>query len=141
MIVYVDTSVVLRILFREPSPVRIWRKWDKAYSSALWRVEALRTVDRLRLTHEISDLEVAALVRDVEAIHETFAIHPVTERIFQRASETFPTVVGTLDAIHLSTALSIRKIENLDFLLTHDSQLGTAARSLGFEVMGTSQKQ
>jgi predicted nucleic acid-binding protein len=139
MIVYVDTSVVLRILFREPSPVRVWGKWDKAYSSALWRVEALRTVDRLRLTHEISDLEVAALVRDVLAIHETFAIHPVTERIFQRASETFPTVVGTLDAIHLSTALSIREIEKLDFLLTHDTQLGTAARSLGFEVMGINQ--
>jgi len=139
MIVYVDTSVVLRILFREPSPVRIWGKWDKAYSSALWRVEALRTVDRLRLTHEITDLEVAALVRDVRATHETFAIHPVTERIFQRASETFPTVVGTLDAIHLSTALSIREVENLDFLLTHDTQLGTAARSLGFEVMGINQ--
>jgi predicted nucleic acid-binding protein len=136
MIVYVDTSAVLRILFREPSPVQIWGKWDKAYSSALWRVEALRTVDRLRLTHEISDLEVASLVREVQAIHETFAIHPVTERIFQRASETFPTVVGTLDAIHLSTALSIREIENLDFLLTHDSQLGTAARSINFEVMG-----
>ena len=138
MIVYVDTSVVLRILFREPSPVGIWGKWDKAYSSALWRVEALRTIDRLRLTHEINDIEVANLVRDVQLTHETFAIHPVTERIFQRASETFPTVVGTLDAIHLATALAIREIENLDYLLTHDSQLGTAARSVGFEVTGTS---
>ena len=138
MIVYVDTSVVLRILFREPNPVGIWGKWDKAYSSALWRVEAMRTIDRLRLTHEINDIEVANLVRDVQLTHETFAIHPVTERIFQRASETFPTVVGTLDAIHLATALAIREIENLDYLLTHDSQLGTAARSVGFEVTGTS---
>ena len=77
-------------------------------------------------------------MRDVQLTHETFAIHPVTERIFQRASETFPTVVGTLDAIHLATALAIREIENLDYLLTHDSQLGTAARSLGFEVLGIS---
>ena len=138
MIVYVDTSVALRILFREPNPVGIWGKWDKAYSSALWRVEAMRTIDRLRLTHEINDIEVANLVRDVQLTHETFAIHPVTERIFQRASETFPTVVGTLDAIHLATALAIREIENLDYLLTHDSQLGTAARSVGFEVTGTS---
>jgi predicted nucleic acid-binding protein len=53
MTVYVDTSVVLRVLLREPNPVRIWGQWNKAYSSALWRVEALRTVDRLRLTHEI----------------------------------------------------------------------------------------
>jgi PIN domain len=137
MIVYVDTSVVLRILLHEPNPLGIWGKWNKAYSSALWR--ALRTIDRLRLTHEISDAEVADLVRDIQITHETFAIHPVTNHVFQRASETFPTVVGTLHALHLATALSIREIENVDLLLTHDSQLGTAARSLGFEVMGINQ--
>ena len=138
MIVYLDTSVVLRVLFREPHPIDIWGKWDKAYSSALWRVEALRTVDRLRLLHEITDREVADLVRNVQIIHETFAIYPLDERILQRASETFPTVVGTLDAIHLATAVSIRETQAIDILLTHDSQLGTAARSLGFLVAGTS---
>jgi len=139
MTVYVDTSVVLRILFHELNWVAIWGRWNKAYSSALWRVEALRTVDRLRLTHQISDTEVAQLVRDIRITHETFAIHPVTNQVLQRASETFPTVVGTLDAIHLATALSIREIENVDLLLTHDSRLATAARSLGFEVMGIDQ--
>jgi predicted nucleic acid-binding protein len=136
MTVYVDTSVVLRILLREPNTVGIWGQWNKGYSSALWRVEALRTVDRLRLTHEISDTDVAQLVREIQVTHETFAIHPVTDQILQRASETFPTVVGTLDAIHLATALSIREIASVDYLLTHDSQLATAAKSLGFEVMG-----
>jgi predicted nucleic acid-binding protein len=138
MTVYLDTSIVLRILFREPNPVTIWTKWDKAYSSSLWRVEALRTVDRLRLLHEISDREVADLVREVQAVHDTLAIHPLDERIMQRASETFPTVVGTLDAIHLATAIFIRETEEIDLLLTHDSQLGTAARSLGFKIMGAS---
>jgi predicted nucleic acid-binding protein len=138
MTVYLDTSIVLRILFREPNPVTIWTKWDKAYSSSLWRVEALRTVDRLRLLHEISDSEVADLVREVQAVHDTLAIHPLDERIMQRTSETFPTVVGTLDAIHLATAIFIRETEEIDLLLTHDSQLGTAARSLGFKIMGTS---
>jgi predicted nucleic acid-binding protein len=75
-------------------------------------------------------------VREIKIIHETSAIHPVTNQIFQQASETFPTVVGTLDAIHLATALSIPEIENIDYLLTHDSQLRTAARSLGLDVMG-----
>src|SRR3712207_2654301 len=109
MTVYVDTSVVLRILLHEPNPVEIWGQWNKAYSSGLSLVEALRTADRLRLTHEISDTELAELVRDIRIAHETFAIHPVTDRILQRAGETFPTVVGTLDAIHLATALAIRE--------------------------------
>ena len=136
MNVYLDTSVVLRVLFGEPNPIDFWGRWDRAYSSALWRIEALRTVDRLRLLHEITDVEVADLVRDIQTTHETFAICPLDERILQRASETFPTVVGTLDAIHLATTISIRESDNFDFLLTHDSQLGTAARSVGFHVRG-----
>ncbi|SRR5712692_4048694 len=136
MIVYVDTSVVLRVLFREPHPVNIWGKWDKAYSSSLWRVEALRTVDRLRLCGSLSDGEVADLTRDIRIVHETLAIYPVSESILQRASETFPTAVGTLDAIHLATALAIRTVVELDLLLTHDLQLSTAARSLGLTVLG-----
>ncbi len=136
MNVYLDTSVVLRVLFGEPNPIDFWGRWDRAYSSALWRIDALRTVDRLRLLHEITDVEVADLVRDIQITHETFAICRLDERILQRASETFPTVVGTLDAIHLATAISIRESDKVDFLLTHDSQLGTAARSVGFHVRG-----
>jgi predicted nucleic acid-binding protein len=137
MTVYLDTSVILRILFREGNPVSVWKKWDKAYSSALWRVEALRTTDRLRLTQEITDIEVAALVREIQVIDDTLAICAIDEKILQRAGETFPTVVGTLDAIHLASALRIREFDALDALLTHDLQLATAARSLGFTVIGT----
>jgi hypothetical protein len=90
----------------------------------------------MRLTHEITDTEVAALVREVQIIHETFAICPMDDKVLQRAGETFPTVVGTLDAIHLASALSIREFDNLDAVLTHDLQLGTVARSLGFNVIG-----
>jgi predicted nucleic acid-binding protein len=138
MTVYVDTSVILRILFRESNPVEVWGKWDRAFSSSLWRVEALRNVDRLRLGGDLSDDGVADLVREIRLVHETLAIYPLTETILQRASESFPTVVGTLDAIHLATALAIRQVEPLDILLTHDGQLATAARSVGFTVGGVS---
>ena len=136
MIVYLDTSVVLRVLLGESNPTDLWGKWDKAYSSSVWRVEALRTVDRLRLTHDITDTEVADLVRDVQTINHTLEIYPLNDRILQRASETFPTVVGTLDAIHLASAIFIREVQPIDFPMTHDSQLGTAARSL-FSIAGT----
>jgi predicted nucleic acid-binding protein len=138
MTVYVDTSVILRILFREPNPVAVWGKWERALSSGLWRVEALRNVDRLRLSGNLSDEDVAHLVREIQVVHETLATYPLTERVLQRAGETFPTVVGTLHAIHLATALAIREVERIDLLLTHDGQLATAARSLGFTVAGAS---
>lgn len=136
MTVYLDTSVVLRVLFHEPNRVKVWGKWDKAYSSSLWRVEALRTVDRLRLSGDLSDREVAALATDIRVVHETLLIQPLDDSILQRASESFPTVVGTLDALHLATALTIREFDKPDLFLTHDLRQGTAARSLGFEVAG-----
>ena len=90
MIVYLDTSVVLRVLLGEPNPTNEWGKWEKAYSSAFGASKRLRTVDRLRLTHEITDIEVADLVRDVQTVNATLAIYPLNDRILQRASETFP---------------------------------------------------
>jgi hypothetical protein len=69
-------------------------------------------------------------------VHETLSICPLTEAILQRASETFPTLIGTLDAIHLATALAVRQFEAVDLLLTHDGQMATAARTLGFTVPG-----
>jgi uncharacterized protein len=136
MTVYIDTSVVLRVLFHEPNPLPVWGRWDSAYSSNLWRVEALRTVDRLRLSGNLSDEEVADLVGDIRVVDETLSIRRLDDAIMQRASESFPTVVGTLDALHLATALTIREFQPIDSFLTHDLQLGTAARSIGFEVSG-----
>ena len=136
MNVYLDTSVVLRVFFSEPDPIRIWGKWDKAFSSNLWRVEAFRAVDRLRLSGNLTDNDVADLANNIRIVDETLWIQPLAESILKRASESFPTILGTLDALHLSSALAIRENEKIDMFLTHDLQLGTAARSLGFEVMG-----
>jgi len=136
MIVYIDTSAVLRVLFHEPNPVKLWGRWDSAYSSSLWRVEALRTVDRLRLSGSLSDGEVADLVGDIRLVDETLSIRRLDDAIMQRACESFPTVVGTLDALHLATALAISEAQQIDSFLTHDLQLGTAARSVGFDVIG-----
>ena len=137
MRVYLYTSVVLRVLFRERNQIRIWGKWDRAYSSSLWRTEAFRTVDRLRLGGDLSDRDVSELAAEIETVHQTLAVVPLAETILRRASEAFPTVVGTLDAIHLSTALAIRESEQIDQMLTHDQQLAIAARALGFQVTGT----
>lgn len=136
MRVYLDTSVVLRVLFREPEPIAGWGAWDEACSSRLWLAEALRTIDRLRLGNQLGDPQVAALREQIDVVHGALHILPVTESILERAGASFPTVVGTLDAIHLASALAIRESVPLDRFLTHDDRLAVAARSLGFAVEG-----
>jgi predicted nucleic acid-binding protein len=84
----------------------------------------------------MTDLQVALLRRDIELVHSDFHIIPLTERILVRAGESFPTNIGTLDAIHLATALHLRDTTGLDRFLTHDAQLATAASASGFTVEG-----
>jgi hypothetical protein len=46
--------------------------------------------------------------------------------------------LGTLDAVHLATALIWRdRMGPLATMATHDTALGSAARAFGFEVLGT----
>jgi hypothetical protein len=58
--------------------------------------------------------------------------------VWSRAGEPMPMAIGTLDAIHLSTALIWRdRMGPLPQIATHDSALGAAARAFGFDVRGT----
>ena len=136
MKVYLDTSVILRVVYRDPRPFPRWGRWEAAYSSRIWYTESLRSVDRARLTGAIQDEQVARLRTDLDIIHEHLHIVPLTEAILQRAGEPFATVLGTLDALHLATALQIRESVGLEVFLTHDVQLATAAAGAGFAVQG-----
>lgn len=137
MTVYLDTSIVLRCLLHEPQPVACWGRWQAAYASRIWLTEAQRTVDRLRLEGRISDADVARLHTELLIVHETLHIVPVAEDVLMRAGEAFATTLGTLDAIHLASALAIRGNVRVDRFLTHDRQLAVAAMSMGFTVEGS----
>lgn len=54
-----------------------------------------------------------------------------------RAAQPFPTTLGTLDAIHLSTALLWRERTGEALTLaTHDGALALGARAFGLPVVG-----
>jgi hypothetical protein len=58
--------------------------------------------------------------------------------ILARASEPFPTPLGTLDALHLATLLVWRdRVAQSIVLATHDAALGLAARTFDIEVLGS----
>jgi uncharacterized protein len=137
MMAYLDTSVVIRKLQREAGSLRQWGQWERAYSSELLRVEVLRTIDRTRLHGALTDDEVADIVERARAIFDGLDLIGLTQSILNRASQSFLTPLGTLDALHLATALRlIESTETELTFLTHDVELATAARSLNFEVVG-----
>jgi predicted nucleic acid-binding protein len=136
MKVYVDTSVLLRIVFGERSPLRQWRSIDVAISSEIIRVEALRTFDRARLNAKLSDEEVAERRGNLLDVLSGFHLARLDRTVLRRAAEPFPTALRTLDALHLSTALLARREHPSLVLATHDEELARAARAVGLLVLG-----
>jgi predicted nucleic acid-binding protein len=136
--VYLDSSVVLRRLQRETAPVVTWGRWEHAYSSVLLRVEVLRTIDRNRLRGAVTDNDVAELITKAHAIFDVVEFVALNAPILNRASQSFSTALGTLDALHLSTALWLMETGGIALtFLTHDGELALGARSANFQVEGS----
>jgi predicted nucleic acid-binding protein len=134
--VYVDTSVLLRVVLGERGALKQWRSIDMALSSELIRVEALRTFDRARLESRMADDEVAERRGDLLDVLAGFHLARLDRAVLRRAAEPFPTSLRTLDALHLSTALLARNEHRSLSFATHDGELAKAARSVGFRVIG-----
>lgn len=137
MIAYLDSSVLLRVVLRQPRSLREWRAVRRGVASALVEVECLRTLDRLRLRVAVPDREIAIRREAIYRVLESIEVVEPNRPILQRAAQPFPTELGTLDAIHLATALLWRERSAADLVLaTHDPALATAARSCGLRVIG-----
>lgn len=134
---YVDTSALLRLILREPGALDTLRSCEVLVASELLAVEARRTIDRLRLLGSLTTEEAAARSRTVGDWLEAIDLVLVRPPILSRACDPLPVPLGTLDAIHLATALVWRDRSGEPLLVaTHDAAFGLAARAYGFEVLG-----
>lgn len=134
---YIDTSALLRIVLREPGGLGDLRGYDTLVSSELIAVESARTIDRLRIQGSLTATEAADRIRAVNEWLEAFDLVLLRPPVLSRATEPMPLPLGTLDAIHLATALIWRdRVGPLSEMATHDTALGSAARAFGFDVRG-----
>jgi uncharacterized protein len=137
MIAYVDSSVLLRLVLRQPGALKEWSSVEEGVTSALTQVECLRTLDRLRVVERISDEALASRREAIFGLLATLDVVDVAGVILDRAAQPLPTALGTLDAIHLATAQLWRERAAGELTMaTHDAALATAARSLGMQVVG-----
>lgn len=137
MTAYVDSSVLLRIVLGEPGRLREWGRIRSAYSSVLIRLECLRTIDRARLVRQLSDTAVATQRARVLEQIDGLSLVAIDDTVLARAADPFPTSLGSLDAVHLTTALRLQHLVPELMLATHDEELGLAARAVGIPVIGT----
>lgn len=137
MIAYLDSSTILRIILGQSNALKEWRSIKRGVVSALVEVECLKTLDRLRLIEGLEDAEIAIRREAVFRLMEAVEVIELTRPVLARASQPLPTAVGTLDAIHLASALLWKERNGIDLVLaTHDAALATAARASGLKVLG-----
>jgi predicted nucleic acid-binding protein len=137
MIAYVDASVLLRVALRQPDALPEWREVQRGVSSALVMIESLRTLDRLRLRASLADAEVASRRATILQLIASLELVEIDAVVLERAAQPMPTELGTLDAIHLATALLWKETSRMELIMaTHDAALGLAAQAHGLPVVG-----
>ncbi len=134
---YLDSSVLLRKVLSEPGMLAQWKDVEVGVSSALIEVECRRTIDRLKLRGGLSPKLAARHHTKMFELFDAIEVVEISRPILSRASSPFPTPLGTLDAIHLATALAYRDIRGVRLTMaTHDKELASASRAMGLAVIG-----
>jgi uncharacterized protein len=137
MIAYVDSSVLLRVALGQPNALPEWRDIERGVSSALVTTESLRTLDRVRLRVNLSDVEVARCRATIFSLIDSLELVEIDSVVLDRAAQPMPTELGTLDAIHLASAILWKDALRVDpVMATHDRALALAAQAHGFKVLG-----
>ena len=137
MTLYVDASALLRLVLREPGPIVDLQQADTLVSSELLGVESLRTIDRLRVTGALTLDEASVRAASINEWLDAVNLVRLRPAVIARASLPLPWALGTLDALHLATALLWRERRDEPVrVATHDAAFGRAARAYGFQVSG-----
>lgn len=133
---YIDSSVLLRVAMHQEPMLPEWDEITRPIASELIRVEGLRTLDRARIAQVLNDTTVADARKRLFDQLEAFDLIELDSSVLERAADPFPTALGTLDALHLASALIARRRYDNLLLATHDDELATAARAMDFDVFG-----
>lgn len=128
--IYMDTSALTKLLIAEPETPEL-RNWltsqidqgDSAATSALGRVELMRTVARYG---DISQADRARYLLD------GLDILPLTEPMMSLAESIGPATLRSLDAIHLAAAAYFD--QELTAFVTYDHRLLNGCRDIGLTI-------
>jgi predicted nucleic acid-binding protein len=137
---YLDSSIVLSRLFNQ-TPQLTQSEWDgimDPYASELITIETHRVIERIKIQNNYTDEYFADTLAALSKLLSGISIVPLQPRILARATQPFGLAVGTLDALHLSTALLLRDQDpSLAWTFyVHDEQLRRAATANGFPAIG-----
>ena len=121
---YVDSSALVKLAIAEPESAALRRYLARRaplISSTLARTEVLRA---LLLEGDPGLARGRAVLSRIDLVR-------MNDRILEGAGTLLPTGLGSLDAIHLATALALG--QDLVRIVTYDERMLDGARELGLQ--------
>lgn len=125
-LLYLDPSAIVKLVVLEPETKalrELLRSWPDRVSSVIGWIEVERAARRIG----------PGAVRRARTVFSRISLVELDDQVVRAASAFRPTEVGTLDAIHLATALSLG--ENLGAICAYDARLADAAVAAGAEIL------
>jgi hypothetical protein len=125
---YLDSSALAKLVIAEAESRALTsfiRGASPVYTSALSEVELPRVIRRAAGGNR-SPNSVRRLLERCEIVEIDAAVRAA-------AADAEPAALGSLDAIHLASALRVQDL--LDVFVTYDRRLAVAAGDVGFEVV------
>ncbi|MBC7463553.1 MAG: type II toxin-antitoxin system VapC family toxin [Actinobacteria bacterium] len=122
---YLDSSAILKLVFKEPLSKALRSALSSApISSTLARIEVMRVVQRTN-------------PKDLVTARNAFAkltFIPINESVI-RIAENFPDAptLRSLDAIHIASALLVQS--SIEGLITYDTNMAITAQEFGLKVL------
>lgn len=132
-ILYVDTSVLVKLLVREAESEAVeveLLRWARLATSVVKEVELPRSVARAREERPDAVIDGSVVLQGVLA---SAAIVPLDADIVAKARDVSPVHLSTLDAIHIASALSLG--DELAAVATYDHRMQDALAKLKIEVV------
>lgn len=127
MAYYIDTSALVKLVVQEAETGAL-RSWISAeqpdlVSSDLARTELMRAVRRVAV----------ASAPGARAVLDSIALIVLSTATFETAGHLDPTLLRSLDALHLAAALELG--DDLAAMITYDDRMAEAARGHGIPVI------
>lgn len=126
--IYLDSSALLKLLHDEAESAALadWltaRAGTPLVSSALAKIEVVRACRRIN----------PATLREAAAMLAGLDLIPLSDAVIDQAADVGETMLRSLDAIHLASALSIQP--GLTAFVAYDRRLAEAASTAGLELL------
>jgi predicted nucleic acid-binding protein len=141
VIVYAESSAVLAWLLGEPTGPAVRRTLEAAefvVTSDLTLIECDRALHRARSLGQLSAESFVELSAELRRVAAGWILLRMSDEIVERARGSFPEEpIRSLDALHLSSALTAAALIPETAILTFDGRVRRCGRGLGLTLLSS----